>query len=246
MDQMSISSNLRDPDACLTARGLDQAIAVGEYLESFPNLEMLFVSPTLRTLQTARPLVERLGGREVRPEVWLDLHEEGGVFNGTRDDHLQNKTCDKIVHGLKIDEFSEHLGSIPVVKGVSGNSNGWWRGGFESPCDAEVRGLELMVKFWEISDFLIKDKKLLNPTVVVVSHGLLMDRISRNFLGRTTSRDNTPFFTHNCGINIFHLYPNTRAVAVACLNSNLHIPPSLRSGHTVGTKFRCGSDFTAK
>ncbi|MAG34906.1 MAG: hypothetical protein CL878_01430, partial [Dehalococcoidia bacterium] len=88
-------SSRRVTDPPLTTIGEQQAQLVAQHLTAVPEasahlhpvaahhnragfaLTRLFTSPMRRALQTARPIGAALGRQ---PEVWVDIHETGGMF----------------------------------------------------------------------------------------------------------------------------------------------------------------------
>ena len=80
---------LRTHDPLLTETGEKQAEIVGPFVAAGghlslaerqngrPYIDQLYCSPMIRTLQTAQPIGQALG---VAPEVWIDIHEQGGLF----------------------------------------------------------------------------------------------------------------------------------------------------------------------
>ncbi|MEZ4623030.1 MAG: histidine phosphatase family protein [Caldilineaceae bacterium] len=84
----------RSPEPTITELGFRQAQLTADHLASFATavpgegrggdshgyaFTKLFVSPMLRTLQTALPISKALN---LQPEVWIDIHEHGGIFHG--------------------------------------------------------------------------------------------------------------------------------------------------------------------
>ena len=79
----------RDIDPPLTDIGERQAEVVAEFLAAGghlmpgersterPHFDYLYCSPMLRSLQTVEPVAREMG---VTPEVWIDIHEVGGIF----------------------------------------------------------------------------------------------------------------------------------------------------------------------
>ena len=71
----------RQPDPPLTLTGQQQAKETAHYLASQQNavlsrIERMYVSPFRRTLMTAHPIAKALN---LKPMVWPDLYEVGGV-----------------------------------------------------------------------------------------------------------------------------------------------------------------------
>lgn len=85
-------------DIELNARGRDQAQRIAEVLES-DSVNALYVSPQLRTRQTAAPLAEALGLEAVVDpdfdEVWLSSAWQGKTVAELRgDEHLERVIAD--------------------------------------------------------------------------------------------------------------------------------------------------------
>ena len=80
----------RNIDPPLTDIGERQAEMVSEFLAAGrhlmpgersadrPHFDYLYCSPMLRSLQTVEPIARAMG---VTPEVWIDIHEVGGIFS---------------------------------------------------------------------------------------------------------------------------------------------------------------------
>jgi broad specificity phosphatase PhoE len=115
----------------LTAAGEQQAqrtalhLAAGLHLHATirdavrPVLDRLYCSAMIRAMQTAQPIGEALG---VRPEVWIDIHEIGGIFldRGER----------KIGYpGQTRSQLAKHFPNCILPSQVS--EQGWWNRDFE-------------------------------------------------------------------------------------------------------------------
>ena len=72
----------RVEDPPLTDLGHQQAVLLAEWIES-AGITRLISSPFRRTLETAE-YVRRTTG--LRPEIWIDLHEQGGCVAGPTPD----------------------------------------------------------------------------------------------------------------------------------------------------------------
>ncbi len=121
----------RVSDPPLTELGERQAARLAEYLASPPDeteqpgpgaeyvnrtgfrFTRLFTSAMRRSLQTAAPIGEAVG---LQPEVWVDIHEIGGVF---LDDHEGHG-----LPGLKRAEMAEQFPKIRLSLEVT--EEGWW------------------------------------------------------------------------------------------------------------------------
>ena len=121
----------RVSDPPLTELGERQAARLAEYLASTPDeteppgsgavyanrtgfrFTRLFTSAMRRSLQTAAPIGEAIG---LQPDVWVDLHEIGGVF---LDDHEGRG-----LPGLKRAELAAQFPTIRLSPEVT--EEGWW------------------------------------------------------------------------------------------------------------------------
>ena len=121
----------RVSDPPLTELGERQADLVAAHLASTPaeaeqpgsgahyanrtgfRFTRLFTSAMRRSLQTAAPIGQAIG---LQPEVWVDIHEIGGVF---LDDHEGRG-----LPGLKRDEIAEQFPTIQLSAEVT--EEGWW------------------------------------------------------------------------------------------------------------------------
>merc|ERR1719221_2498170 len=125
----------------------------------------IFSSGFKRSLQTCRPIAEAL---DLKTRLCLDLHEEGGCFEGPR----QRRWCEyATVHGLNAEQMREHL---PVLEGVEGIPvHGWWRGGMETLEDVAERAKRCADWLWSL---LEKQGEEESGAVICISHGLFLDR----------------------------------------------------------------------
>ena len=123
----------RSKDPLLTEIGEQQAECVGPYLgagqhldvaerqNGRPFLDRLYCSPMIRTLQTARPIGRTLG---LAPEVWVDIHEQGGIFL----DHGEGRGVvgySGLTRSQILEQFPDYV--LPDEVG----EDGWWNRGFE-------------------------------------------------------------------------------------------------------------------
>lgn len=73
----------RVADPSITERGMQQAQCVADYFQSGENMLLqdvheMYVSPMLRTMQTATPIAKALN---ICPIVWTEIHEISGVHD---------------------------------------------------------------------------------------------------------------------------------------------------------------------
>ncbi len=70
--------SLRVSDPGLTRKGQEQAEATAQWMRT-QQLDYLYCSPFLRSLETTRPIADSL---RVQPFVWSELCEQGGCYEG--------------------------------------------------------------------------------------------------------------------------------------------------------------------
>ena len=97
------------------ANGARQVHQAGNWREIGYRLTKLYTSAMLRSLQTAAPIGAALG---MAPEVWVDVHEEGGMF---LEDDLGRSTG---YPGLTRAEISDQFPGFVLPDNVTGS--GWW------------------------------------------------------------------------------------------------------------------------
>ena len=124
-------SRQRVSDPHLTNVGKQQAVLVANYLARAPENTLdadpasaannitgfrftrLFTSAMLRSLQTASAISHAIC---LAPEVWLDIHETGGIFL----DELQDQGLPGMKRSEVMEQFPTYL--LPLEM----NNAGWW------------------------------------------------------------------------------------------------------------------------
>jgi 2,3-bisphosphoglycerate-dependent phosphoglycerate mutase len=89
--RLEYGGGLRDMDVALTPQGMQQAEATGDFLAQRFQFDRVFVSPYLRTLQTAEHLVKRLAKP---PRITIEeriREKEFGILDGLTKDGIQKK-----------------------------------------------------------------------------------------------------------------------------------------------------------
>jgi broad specificity phosphatase PhoE len=137
----SESQGSRHQDPELTAKGERQAQCAAEFLArgghlypderraARPLLDQLYCSAMIRALRTAQFIGKALG---LRPQVWVDLHEMGGIYL----DEAGGKV------GCPGQTRSEILARFPEAElPAQITEQGWWQGGFEEVHQAQGRAI---------------------------------------------------------------------------------------------------------
>jgi 2,3-bisphosphoglycerate-dependent phosphoglycerate mutase len=112
---------------------------MSNYLRLHP-VTKLYVSPMLRALQTAQPLAAAL---DLAPEVWVDIHEHGGIFTGSKEAGTVQG-----FPGLTRSAIAARFPTYSVGAGL--DEMGWWRGGYEelAECDARAGRVAQTLRTW--------------------------------------------------------------------------------------------------
>jgi broad specificity phosphatase PhoE len=232
----------RQADPMLSALGVAQSAECGRWIAEQwgTRISHIHVSPMTRTLLTAAPLVRALP--DVPASLHTDAFECGGCFNGPHKDegHGHAKAW-----GRNVSEIRE---LIPSISLADVGERGWWRGGFEPESESRARAARVCEWAWQQvpADAPADDAE---PAVVVlVTHGLFMNVLLQAFFGMAGG-DGTisaSFLSANAAIWMVELRISpspepkaraglapTRSLAVLAAGRTDHIPPHLRSGHSL-------------
>jgi len=138
----------------------------------------VFVSPCLRTLQTAEPLVKSLGPERCTVEVQPDIYEVGGVYSVSKDGKRGGPG--KCLSRAGISSRFPTYGTSALK---TSEDEGWYTGGWETDAEARVRADR--VAKWLRSPEL--QASCANPKgaawTVLVLHGHLIDLLMKALLG---------------------------------------------------------------
>jgi 2,3-bisphosphoglycerate-dependent phosphoglycerate mutase len=181
----------RTADPSLTAIGFEQAEILAQYLvHATPKhraglddpgdlepgefqgnpfgITRLYCSPMLRTLQTSRPLSRVLG---LRPQVWIDIHEHGGMFDHTSEDRTV------VGHpGLNRLQIGEQFPDCDLPQEIT--EEGWWFGKEEDHATCQGRAIRVTAELHRMA-VEAKDER-----IALVSHGTFLDSLLKALTGR--------------------------------------------------------------
>lgn len=146
----------RSPDPFLTGTGEQQADLLSNALRSF-EIDLLYVSPMRRTLQTAAPFVARSG---IQARVFTGIHEWGGVYEEVEGTHIHHP-------GLGREEMQSIIPDIELPDEVT--PTGWWQG------EVDVSRMETVIEHSRTNaarylDYLAA-RYPADLTIAVVTHG---------------------------------------------------------------------------
>ena len=216
-------------DPPLTELGHRQARAVAQHLASGVNPEMsvgvseedtsvrrrhgygitrIYCSAMHRALQTAHPIGEALG---IAPEVWVDIHEHGGIYLDYDDDRglvgYPGKTRSEI-----LTEFPGYI----LPDGVT--EAGWWNRDHEDWPGCQGRAIRVAGELRELAQQVGAHER-----VAMVSHGGFINALLKALLNHLPSPE--IFYHHfNTAITRLDFRPEGR-LSVRYLNRIPHLSP---------------------
>jgi len=185
----------RTGDPPLTDLGHKQAKATASYLNECKNvllkdIEEVYVSPFLRTLQTAEPIVSSLN---ISPYVWPEIFEVGGVWEG-------NVGLD----GLSAESIQLLYPTYKLPEDGSISSSGWYKQTKKETFeDAEAR----VIKVFETLKRWAKDcgAHRSDKTIALVVHGDFINLLLQVALGLEQCRK-AVFHAYNTSFHLFDIF----------------------------------------
>jgi 2,3-bisphosphoglycerate-dependent phosphoglycerate mutase len=124
----SLPEELRVEDPPLTDLGRRQAAHLAEWIPSLA-LTRLISSPFRRTLETTEHIRQ---STRLRPDIWVDLHEQGGCVSGTGPEVVKGEP------GMTGREIRAEFPLFEVPDDIDGD--GWWESKpYETVHQARVR-----------------------------------------------------------------------------------------------------------
>lgn len=179
-ERMTGGKRLRTADPGLTPIGTAQAMAVAAHLkhdldrtdvrdghvgEGCNGIRRLYCSPMLRALQTAEPMGEALG---LVPEVWVDVHEGGGVWLDRQDGHGRQGHG-----GLTRSEMETQFPGFRIPDSVT--DAGWWNGSFETR-------EQLFARAASVADVIRDMMPNATERIAMVSHGTFLNLLVQHLV----------------------------------------------------------------
>jgi len=130
-----------------------------------PTLDKVYTSAFLRTLQTIHPTTQITG---VQPEIWTDLFEVGGCFEG----YLPGQTNG--MPGMTDTEIAERFSGYTIPADI--DAAGWWKSKPRETHElAEIRAEKVVQQ-------LCDQYHSTDATVLCVIHGDLIRLLMRFFV----------------------------------------------------------------
>jgi 2,3-bisphosphoglycerate-dependent phosphoglycerate mutase len=215
----------RSPEPPLTETGHRQAQLVAAHLAAdlYPEaiqekskggqqgygFTRLYCSPMLRTLQTTLPITKALG---LRPQIWIDIHEHGGIFHG---DPQKGPVADHF--GLTRQEILDLFPNYEMPAEIT--EKGWWPGGYEEMegCYQRAQRVADRLKDWAVS--------LPDERIALVAHGTFLDALLKTIFGQDFATQ--LYYSHyNTAITRVDFTPRG-FILLRYLNRTEHLTPDL-------------------
>jgi len=196
--------------ACIAghlARQRDKTdVRSGVVVEGY-GIERLYCSPMLRALQTARPIAAALG---LRPEIWMDVYEEGGIWLDPGDGR------GPVGHsGLTRREIETDYPGFAIPDGIT--EAGWWNRPFE-------QREELVARAARVARGIRQRIVGCEQRLAVVSHGTFISLLIQHLVFGQYVPD-MRFSNHNTAINRLDI--DSDYLRLLYLNRIDHLPLDL-------------------
>lgn len=169
----------------------------------------LYTSAMYRALQTTQQIARAL---DMRPDIWLDIHEEGGVYleeSGTRHGKA-GKTRAEIEREFPTFQMPDEIGD-----------EGWWGAarGYETRADAFTRAGRVATE--------LRNRVKSDDVLALITHGTFSDRLLKALLNQTDS-SGYYYMQYNTGITRVEFLDSMR-VLVRYTNRIDHLSPDMMS-----------------
>ena len=173
------------------------------------GITSLFSSPMYRSLQTVQPVAKFLG---LEPEIWVDIHEEGGMY--------LNHGGDEGLVGYPGKSRSEILREFPNYHlPTSFNDAGWWNKGHEDPSSLLVRATKVSEQLHAMA--------AKGDRVAIITHGGFMNALLKALFGQI-SQGQIYYRHYNTAISRISM-DGGEGAEVRYLNRTDHLSPELVS-----------------
>jgi 2,3-bisphosphoglycerate-dependent phosphoglycerate mutase len=199
----------RVEDPAITELGHRQAKALADWIHS-ADLDILVTSPFRRTLETTEYIRQRV---DVVPQVWIDLHEQGGCYAGhdpTRYEGRPGMTRQQILAEFPGYEPEELI-----------DASGWWKcRTYESYEMTRQRARRLVAR-------TLKTFGGRNVRVAYIMHADFKRCFLQEMLSATQSSSSVVGPIYNTAVSTIKLHSDTPQVSL--FNSTVHLEEELLS-----------------
>jgi 2,3-bisphosphoglycerate-dependent phosphoglycerate mutase len=206
---------LRSPDPSITERGFVQADALARHVEKVDyGITDMFVSPMLRAVQTARPMVQVLG---LKPRMWVAIHEDGGMFTGDPDEPESLSGYP----GLTRTDFARDHPEFELVDEIT--DDGWSTTGWEDRAGCHARAIRVAADLVRRAE--TERAQGTTSVVALVSHGTFLDALIKALFGHLPD-ERHHYFLNNTALSLLD-FSRPGRIRLAYLNRTEHLPHEL-------------------
>lgn len=194
----------RVPDPGITELGIRQALALGDRLRD-ARIDVLLTSAFRRALQTTRAVS---ASRSQEPEIWTDLFEQGGCYDGHEEGKLRGAP------GMNRAEISADFPGFKIPEDIG--DEGWWRSRtYETWDEAIQRGKRQVAR-------LIREFGDTDQCIACVIHADIKSMMVDELLGQSLQLANR---LRNTGVS--HFVIRDRKVEKTLLDDVSHLPKEM-------------------
>lgn len=220
----------RTYDPVLTDLGRQQAERLAQYLATAASSELvrnpldetatnaarrgfgithLYCSAMHRALQTAAPVAKALG---VKPEVWIDIHEQGGVY-------LEETGVNVAYPGKTRSEILTEFPDYLLPEAIT--ATGWYdvARGYEAVHVGAGRAIKVALELRRRASAEAKDAR-----IAIITHGTFIDLLLKAFFGQLPNRHH---FFASLNTSITRLDFHEDVIVLRYLNRVEHLPADL-------------------
>lgn len=173
------------------------------------GITRLYTSAMRRTLQTSWPVGRALG---ITPEVWVDIHEEGGIWL----DHGPDAGGRRGHPGITCDELRTEFPGYIIPAEVT--AAGWWHSDAPETREAtQARATQVAAT--------LRSRWMQDEKIAIISHGAFGADLLRALLGESTIQP-ISYHLDNTSISLLRFRPQGD-LSVRYLNRLDHLPPEL-------------------
>ncbi len=174
------------------------------------EITRLYCSPMLRTLQTALPISKALG---VQPQVWIDIHEHGGVFQGNPRSEAGVTNFPGLTRQACLEGFPGYTLPAEITE------EGWWFGGYEEIASCNQRAVRAAETLQQWSEAMPDER------IAIVSHGTFADALIKA-LFKQDFESSLGYYHYNTAITRID-WTHRGFMVLRYLNRTQHLPVEL-------------------
>jgi len=179
-----------------------------EFEENEKPLDQIFCSAMKRSLETVSPIGVAIG---LKPEVWLDIHEVGGIYNFNSD------FTKKIgLSGLNRKQIHHTFPEYVLPEDI--NDEGWWNKDAETLSETSLRAKKVLN--------VMRDRADENVFIGLVTHGAFISSFLCS-LFHINIAEGTAFQSHNCSISRL-TFERKKKITIQYLNFYSYLPEHMR------------------